>query len=554
MKYLFQSTKNITKSSVIRKFYSHSDVWLLISFVLIGLIGILNHEMWRDELEAWLIAKHSYSLSELLTNTEYIGHPILWYFCLYFLQKITSSLLAMQLFHLAIATAYIAVFLYYSPFTRLQKTLFCFGYFPLYEYGIISRSYGMGVLFLFIFCALFPHRDRGYLLIALTLALLSHTNVFALIIGMVLAAMLVLNRWIDRKQDNHFSIKQWNIVTSVFIYLFGLITAIVQIVPPQEAEYKGELFSTSLETSETAKGLFLYLKPLGKIFAETDKAMSNIWKSYAPIPNFTIDRLWENNLLTDAYLTVGDINLVDYLVLGLSLLMLFVFIVIFSRKIQILLVYVVGNLFIFVCTTTYPISIRHSGYLFILLIICWWLSAFVSDNYQLNLIKESTFDYFYQRRKLYFKIILYLNLVSSTIMYGFDIAKPFSASKDVANYIQSNQLENLIIVGSTDRLTAPLSALLDRPIYYPASQQFDTFTVWTKNKSRRDEDLTSENVLAQTKSLIDEQNKKVLLVSSQKLTNSIPNLRIIPLTSFEHSIVEEERYYIYLAKKRNITQ
>ena len=34
-------------------------------FVLLGLIGILHHEMWRDELEIWLLARDSGSMREL---------------------------------------------------------------------------------------------------------------------------------------------------------------------------------------------------------------------------------------------------------------------------------------------------------------------------------------------------------------------------------------------------------------------------------------------------------------------------------------------------------
>ncbi len=40
---------------------------LTLAFVSLALIGILNHEMWRDELQAWLIARDSLSISDLAT-------------------------------------------------------------------------------------------------------------------------------------------------------------------------------------------------------------------------------------------------------------------------------------------------------------------------------------------------------------------------------------------------------------------------------------------------------------------------------------------------------
>ena len=48
----------------------------IILFAVLGLIGVLNHSMWRDEMNVWLIAKYSENLSDFLTNIHYDrGHP-----------------------------------------------------------------------------------------------------------------------------------------------------------------------------------------------------------------------------------------------------------------------------------------------------------------------------------------------------------------------------------------------------------------------------------------------------------------------------------------------
>jgi len=39
------------------------------------LIGVYNHEPWRDEFQAYLIARSSHSLGELFQNIKYEGHP-----------------------------------------------------------------------------------------------------------------------------------------------------------------------------------------------------------------------------------------------------------------------------------------------------------------------------------------------------------------------------------------------------------------------------------------------------------------------------------------------
>lgn len=96
--------------------------WLIILlFFSFGLIGIFHHEMWRDELQSWLIAKDSSSMVDLFNNLRYEGHPALWHSCLYLITRFTHNPLAMQIFHLLLATGVIYVFIEFSPFTLFQK-------------------------------------------------------------------------------------------------------------------------------------------------------------------------------------------------------------------------------------------------------------------------------------------------------------------------------------------------------------------------------------------------------------------------------------------------
>ncbi|MEH1854281.1 MAG: hypothetical protein V7L11_22000 [Nostoc sp.] len=53
----------------------HSPWFIILIFSSLGLIGILNHSMWRDELNPWLIVRDSESFGDLITNIHYEGHP-----------------------------------------------------------------------------------------------------------------------------------------------------------------------------------------------------------------------------------------------------------------------------------------------------------------------------------------------------------------------------------------------------------------------------------------------------------------------------------------------
>jgi hypothetical protein len=102
MSYLDQKSLKPKRFSLGNVQYFES--FLLLAFFLLGLLGIFNHAMWRDELNGWLIARDSPSLIDFWNNIRYEGHPILWYACLYLLNQITRNAIAMQLFHLLLAT------------------------------------------------------------------------------------------------------------------------------------------------------------------------------------------------------------------------------------------------------------------------------------------------------------------------------------------------------------------------------------------------------------------------------------------------------------------
>ena len=156
---------------------THYALGLAFLFVAVGAYTVSHHEMWRDEIQAWLLVRDSASVSELFANLKYEGHPGLWHLCLIPLSRITHSPVIMQVFHLLITCVTVYLFVRYAPFNRVQKFLFCFGYFVLYEYGIIARNYALGLLLITIFCLLFRERYRRFIWIGCVLFCL-HTPVF----------------------------------------------------------------------------------------------------------------------------------------------------------------------------------------------------------------------------------------------------------------------------------------------------------------------------------------------------------------------------------------
>lgn len=62
---------------------------LTLCFLGLGLVLMLRHEMWRDELQSWMIGRDSSSLGSLVEAVRYERHPVVWYFLLFVLSRFT---------------------------------------------------------------------------------------------------------------------------------------------------------------------------------------------------------------------------------------------------------------------------------------------------------------------------------------------------------------------------------------------------------------------------------------------------------------------------------
>jgi hypothetical protein len=147
------------------------------------------HEFWRDEVRAFSYARDAGSVSELLHALENDGHPVMWHALLYVGYGLTSSKLTLPLTSILIAGVAIVLFLVKAPFAWWFKALWALSILPVYEYSVMARNYGISMLLMFVFAALYAQRRRHPLVVATVIALLSNTNVHSLLLACLLAAL-----------------------------------------------------------------------------------------------------------------------------------------------------------------------------------------------------------------------------------------------------------------------------------------------------------------------------------------------------------------------------
>ncbi|MBH8563546.1 hypothetical protein I8748_15345 [Nostoc sp. CENA67] len=493
----------------------HSPWLIIILFSVLGLIGILNHSMWRDELNPWLIVRDSESFQDLIANIHYEGHPILWYFSLAFVRRIADTPVAMQIFHLAITIAAITIFCLYSPFNYKQKFFFSFGFFPFYEYFIICRNYAFSLLFIFAFCKIFTSRKRTYLYLAILLGLLANSSIYAFFVSFSLALTLLVEFCFDSEhRKQYFSQShKYDLFLSIGIIIFSFILTIYIVTPPVDSYLHGGL--------------------------------NNGWIMQLDIRNLlrSIDRLFASYFLIVPHKRWLDLTVCAFIALSIV-----TFIVIkLCKKPFPLFFYIIGNGVILAFTyLRFAGSPRHFGHFYLVLIAALWLASYYQDSTFLTnkfSIGTNLLQFGQKWHHIAFMIILYAQFLGGISSFARDLIIPFSASRETAHYIQKSHLEKEFIVASRDANMAALSGYLNRQFYYPERQEMGSFTLFKKGR----QEVEQPEILRQISDLLKSQEspKRILLILHRKLKLNPNNLKITPIKNFERAWVDSERFYLY---------
>jgi hypothetical protein len=489
-------------------------------FFLIGLPAILNHAMWRDELNVWLIVRDSQSLSELFHNIRYEGHPFVWYICLSFLVKITTNPVIMQIFHLCLATTSVYLFTRYSPFSYLQKVLYCLGYLPFSEYLLISRNYAIGLLLCFLFCALYPSRQQTYLKLAIVLFFLANSNAYCLLLAIAFSITLALEYILQKPLHQTLLARRIDVAFSCLIILAGFILSLIQLIPPKDSTLAGGL-----------SGFILNFD-----FNHLTKTLVRLWNSYIFI------------------LVPGQSQQLSLIIFSIFSLIFFAFFALsFIRKPVIFCLYIFGTIEILSFTYIKFLGApRHYGHLYTLLVVCMWLGSHYSKS---SLLLKP----FWHKFKTYilknikwikpylfpvFMLILYAQMLGGLFTFSRDMIIPFSASRETSYYLKyqyKDKLNDIFIMGSPDYTMSPISGYINRKIYYPEIQHMGSFVLFTTQRKAVDH----ADILSQASQIIKKEVNSIILILNQKLEVSKPDLNIVPLQEFKNGFNYDEQYYLY---------
>ena len=110
-------------------------------YLALSAVKIARHQMWRDELQSWSLARSSSSLGALISRVRYEQHPPGWYLLLWVISKFTSSPEAVQVLLFVLVAVTVIYIVWVAPFPLPLRFCLLFGYFLLFEYSTIGRPY-----------------------------------------------------------------------------------------------------------------------------------------------------------------------------------------------------------------------------------------------------------------------------------------------------------------------------------------------------------------------------------------------------------------------------
>jgi hypothetical protein len=468
--------------------------------------------MWRDELQAWGLVVASRSLQELFGNLRHEGHPALWYLLLYGPSRLTSDPILMQALHLLIAAGTVYLFCRFSPFSLVQKLSVVFGYYLLYEYVAISRSYVLGVAVLFAYCTVRSRAPRASPWLAILLAFLFNTNAYVALVAGVLAVVDVFDLIRDPavgRQD-----RARRLTWFLAVVILGAWLAVAQAFPPPESRARMVKWNAPTELSQV------------------EGALTRVWKGYVPIPRLTLN-FWNTNVLDGVELFLGPWQFSPLLLqvgLSVGLLLLSLYLLLPTKKW--LIVYGVTTIALLTFMQVKYAGVRHGGHLFVVLLAHLWLAAAGKRTELLG----------GQRRlaSLMLTLLLLAQVPAAVIAIRADMAYAFSAAKDVADYARENDLLSLPILASKDNIACSIAMHLNQPLYYAEIDRMGTFMRWIPGRRH----LTSAELLNKADQLSAERQAAVLLITTFDLPDREAGL--VKLASFDQQIITDERYHLYL--------
>jgi hypothetical protein len=188
----------------------------------------LHHVFWRDEVRALSIATQGDTVADMLRALHGEGHPALWYLLLRAGDALIGRV-ALPVIALAVAAAAAALLIWRSPFSPPVKIALLLTKMMIFEYVVVARNYGVSLLLMLGFAALYArHRSHGGAL-GIVLFMLANTNIHSTLIALALMGFWAFD--IVREDGARWTGATRTVLANAVLVGFGALICAVTVFP-----------------------------------------------------------------------------------------------------------------------------------------------------------------------------------------------------------------------------------------------------------------------------------------------------------------------------------
>ena len=488
------------------------NLLLMLPFLLLFYLQLIHHQPWRDEINAWGLVVASHSLDLLFHNVHYEAHPALWYLLLYPGSKLTHDPWMMKLVQSVIGTGIYLAFAVTTPLRRAEQIFFYCSYYMIFEYTVMSRMYGVSLLFTLLFLASRLRHPERVLLNGFLLGIIANADVTSMILsgGLLLE---YLTDWIPRRGNEGQS-------TPPLASFFKLLSVYVGFVTVSTATLWPAKDISWRTTGRTFAFVHNYTHLLYSI-------MSYLGVSFLPIHRWFPRIFWS-----------AEAKSHPSFFLPLSILSVVLIFLVFRRKPRILLmiaaVATVGILFGHLIYLGFP---RHFGIVYLAFIAGLWLLRGRDEPVS----------------KLAYLLLAINTLAGIAALYG-QWARPFADDYVTARWLSDHHLENAAFIGTPDTHVIGVPEKLQRPIYLLDCQCVDTYM---KFSSRRDHFEPEQEIPSRLAAAVHSLHAPTMIFMTNRAFHpdeqrklDAASINAEPLAQFTSGDVDDEHFFLYKVSSR----
>ncbi len=456
-------------------------------YAISAMYGLVIHEPWRDEAQAWLLTRDA-SIAELFKTLPSEGHPPLWYILLLPLTKAGLPYISQNILTAFIMIAAVYILLFKTNVHPILRLLLPFSYYFFYEYLVFARNYCLLVFFVTCIISLYPKRFEKDILFSLCVIGLFNTHVMAFSFCFTVVCLYLLDACQLKKLNKR------------------TITCIA-------AMCIGGLYLIPYLSSNEMVTFFHYLT------------------KHDPPQNIT-------NAMGGSMLIAESSGIAIIIFTTLCIPMLFN-----SRSLLLLCGGLAGP--IYIIGYSYNCSMRHYGILLLIIVAAYAITSYYnSTKTSENNISVIRYGYFLLIG------ITGVQIFMGTKQYIDDVNYTYSGAKNAAEFIKRNHLDEKIIVAhGPQESTAVLPFLRsDYKFYFPTCHYYGTYFKYDScYRSLEWAKLMDYAVKMAHDDFRNELDKIVLLLSAPVRPSNEKYFDLLYKTT-DSVLKQDEKYYIYKIK------